>query len=233
VLEALKVAKQQRIISSTLDPLYVQMRAVQVYKALSASPNRTVIMLRPRRRHRLPQVLTEGKRKVLSKADEQLLEDMETKYMKVAGQPVPDASATPATAPAPATQRRRRRLRLRRHPPRIDSVASRCRSTRDGCERHLLVTEHARRLRRARQALGDRAGTCIQDDRQTRAVLDLGHRPPRGIEVHGVEKPVHDELLLVVGEADRAIRSAGRAIEEPRQRDRPTAIVTEREDRCA
>ena len=31
---AVTVAKQQRIISSTLDPLYVQQRAVQVYRAL-------------------------------------------------------------------------------------------------------------------------------------------------------------------------------------------------------
>ena len=104
VLEALKVAKQQRIISSTLDPLYVQMRAVQVYKALSASPNRTIIMLPTTPEGTgLPQVLTEGKRKVLTKADEQLLEDMETRYMKVAGQPVPETrgSPTPPAAAAP------------------------------------------------------------------------------------------------------------------------------------
>ena len=95
MLEALKVAKQQRIISSTLDPLYVQMRAVQVYKALSASPNRTIIMLPTTPEGTgLPQVLTEGKRKVLTKADEQLLEDMETRYMKVAGQPVPDTNGS-------------------------------------------------------------------------------------------------------------------------------------------
>jgi regulator of protease activity HflC (stomatin/prohibitin superfamily) len=101
VLEALKVAKQQRIISSTLDPLYVQMRAVQVYKTLSASPNRTIIMLPTTPEGTgLPQVLTEGKRKTLSKGDEQLLEDMEAKYMKVAGQPAPDPSAAPAPAPA-------------------------------------------------------------------------------------------------------------------------------------
>jgi regulator of protease activity HflC (stomatin/prohibitin superfamily) len=100
VLEALKVAKQQRIISSTLDPIYVQMRAVQVYKALSASVNRTIIMLPTTPEGTgLPQVLTEGKRKVLTQADEQLLQDMETRYMKVAGAPPPD----PGTAPAPPT----------------------------------------------------------------------------------------------------------------------------------
>jgi regulator of protease activity HflC (stomatin/prohibitin superfamily) len=103
VLEALKVAKQQRIISSTLDPLYVQMRAVQVYKTLSASPNRTIVMLPTTPEGTgLPQVLTEGKRKVLTAADEKLLEDMETRYMKVAGQPVPDASGSSAP-PTPAS----------------------------------------------------------------------------------------------------------------------------------
>ena len=102
VLEALKVAKQQRIISSTLDPLYVQMRAVQVYKTLSASPNRTVIMLPTTPEGTgLPQVLTDGKRKALTKADEQLLEDMETRYMKVAGQPMPDTSGSAAPPAAP------------------------------------------------------------------------------------------------------------------------------------
>jgi len=105
VLEALKVAKQQRIISSTLDPLYVQMRAVQVYKALSASPNRTIIMLPTTPEGTgLPQVLTEGKRKVLTKADEQLLEDMETRYMKVAGRPVSETTGSPASrTPTPPT----------------------------------------------------------------------------------------------------------------------------------
>jgi regulator of protease activity HflC (stomatin/prohibitin superfamily) len=104
VLEALKVAKQQRIISSTLDPLYVQMRAVQVYKALSASTNRTIIMLPTTPEGTgLPQVLTEGKRKVLSPADEQLLADMETRYMKVAGAPVPETTSPAPRPPAPAT----------------------------------------------------------------------------------------------------------------------------------
>lgn len=90
VLEALKVAKQQRIISSTLNALYVQQRAVQVYRTLSASPNRTIVMLPTTPEGTgLPQVLTEGKRKVLTPADEKLLEDMETKYMQVAKQPTP------------------------------------------------------------------------------------------------------------------------------------------------
>lgn len=45
VLEAINVAKQQLIISSTLDPLYVQHRAVQVYRSLAQSSNQTVITL--------------------------------------------------------------------------------------------------------------------------------------------------------------------------------------------
>jgi regulator of protease activity HflC (stomatin/prohibitin superfamily) len=100
VLEALKVAKQQRIISSTLDPLYVQQRAVQVYRALSASPNRTIVMLPTTPEGTgLPQVLTEGKRKVLTPADEKLLEDMEARYMKVARAPTPPIGGTPPPAP--------------------------------------------------------------------------------------------------------------------------------------
>ena len=104
VLEALKVAKQQRIISSTLDPLYVQQRAVQVYRTLSASTNRTVVMLPTTPEGTgLPQVLTEGKRKILTPADERLLEDMEARYMKVARRPSP-AIVTPPIAPStPAT----------------------------------------------------------------------------------------------------------------------------------
>jgi regulator of protease activity HflC (stomatin/prohibitin superfamily) len=93
VLEALKLAKQQRIISSTLDPLYVQQRAVQVYRTLSASPNRTIVMLPTTMDGTgLPQVLTEGKRKTLTAADEKLLEEMETRYMKTARQPIPPAT---------------------------------------------------------------------------------------------------------------------------------------------
>jgi hypothetical protein len=81
------------------------MRAVQVYKALSASPNRTIIMLPTTPEGTgLPQVLTDGKRKVLTKADEQLLEDMETRYMKVAGKPVPETTGSPAPrTPTPPT----------------------------------------------------------------------------------------------------------------------------------
>lgn len=109
VLEALKVAEQQRIISSTLDPLYVQQKAVQVYRALAHSQNRVIMML-PNSPDAtgMPQVLAEGKRKILTPADQKLLEDMEHRYMKVARQPAPPidptapAPATPTPEPAPA-----------------------------------------------------------------------------------------------------------------------------------
>ncbi|MBZ0230891.1 MAG: hypothetical protein K8M05_00945, partial [Deltaproteobacteria bacterium] len=104
VLEALKVAKQQQIISSTLDPLYVQQRAVQVYRTIGASNNRTILMLPNMPEGTgLPQVLTEGKRKVLTPADEKLLAEMEARYMQEARKPAPDeAPAAPAPEPEPA-----------------------------------------------------------------------------------------------------------------------------------
>jgi hypothetical protein len=82
VLDALKVAKKQRIISATLDPLYVQWRAVQVYRTLAESPNKAVVML-PNTEDGtgMPQVLTEGKRKVLTAEDEAYLAEMEQRYM--------------------------------------------------------------------------------------------------------------------------------------------------------
>jgi regulator of protease activity HflC (stomatin/prohibitin superfamily) len=116
VLEALRVAKQQQIISSTLDPLYVQQRAVQVYRAIGASSNRTIVVLPNMPEGTgLPQVLTEGKRKILSADDEALLKEMETRYMSEArkatspilpqapgGPDIPADNAAPAPAPAPA-----------------------------------------------------------------------------------------------------------------------------------
>lgn len=111
VLEALRVAKQQQIISSTLDPLYVQRKAVQVYRALAESPNKTVMML-PNTSDGtgMPKVLTEGRRKILSAADKELLADMEERYMKaVREQPnlmddmkAPGAGATDGEDDAPS-----------------------------------------------------------------------------------------------------------------------------------
>jgi regulator of protease activity HflC (stomatin/prohibitin superfamily) len=113
VLDALRVAKKQRIISATLDPLYVQWRAVQVYRALAESPNKTVIML-PNTADGtgMPLVLTEGKRKVLTAEDEVYLAEMEKRYMdKALEEPAvepgveadaDEGSARPAPEGAPA-----------------------------------------------------------------------------------------------------------------------------------
>jgi regulator of protease activity HflC (stomatin/prohibitin superfamily) len=100
VLEALKLAEQQRIISSTLDPLYVQQKAVQVYRTLAHSSNKVIMML-PNSPDAtgMPAVLSGGKRKILTPEDEKLLEDMEHRYMKVARQADP---ATDVVSPAPA-----------------------------------------------------------------------------------------------------------------------------------
>jgi regulator of protease activity HflC (stomatin/prohibitin superfamily) len=105
VLEALKAAKQQRIISATLDPLYVQRRAVQVYRSLASSGNKTIFVL-PNTADgtALPMVLVDRAHKVVSPADERLLQDMETRYMKVARDTTPapeEQPLTPQSAPTP------------------------------------------------------------------------------------------------------------------------------------
>jgi regulator of protease activity HflC (stomatin/prohibitin superfamily) len=105
VLEALRIAKQQAIISSTLDPLYVQQRAVEVYKKLAQSPNKTIVALPTTAEGTgLPQVLTEGRRKILSPADEALLRRMEEQYMDIAkAPPLPvEGGGEPAADPAAA-----------------------------------------------------------------------------------------------------------------------------------
>lgn len=85
VLGALKKAKEQQIIGSTLDPLYVQQKAVEVYKTLAASKNKTIIMLpNTDTATGMPLVLSEGRRKILSESDRKLLADMEDKYMAIA-----------------------------------------------------------------------------------------------------------------------------------------------------
>ncbi|MGH1346910.1 MAG: SPFH domain-containing protein [Nannocystales bacterium] len=89
VLEALKVAKQQEIISSTLDPIYVQRMAVQTYRQLAASSNKTVMVLpNTSQGTGLPQVLPAGVTRELSTADRELLREMEERYMKMASEPV-------------------------------------------------------------------------------------------------------------------------------------------------
>ena len=87
VLEALKVAKQQRIIRSTLDPLYVQRLAVQVYRLLASSDNKTVVVLpNSSKGTGMPRVLSGSKRKRITASDRKLLRDMEKRYMNFADQ---------------------------------------------------------------------------------------------------------------------------------------------------
>jgi regulator of protease activity HflC (stomatin/prohibitin superfamily) len=108
VLEALKAAKQQRIISSTLDPLYVQRRAVEVYRKLAQSSNKTIMVLPTTQDGTgMPQVMTQGRLKVATAEDDAFLKQMETKYMKVAAArepelPVPGAPVAPAPATPPS-----------------------------------------------------------------------------------------------------------------------------------
>ncbi len=108
VLEALKAAKQQMIISATLDPLYVQRQAIQVYRLLAQSPNKTILVL-PNTSDGtgMPLVLSSAKRKLLSPADRQLLKDIERRYMQIARhskrpQDRPGAGSAPDPRPAPA-----------------------------------------------------------------------------------------------------------------------------------
>ena len=89
ILKAIRIAKKQRIISSTLDPLYVQLRAVEVYRHLAESNNKTVMMLpNTTQGTGMPLVMTQGRRKVLSERErEQLdaeLERISKKYADVA-----------------------------------------------------------------------------------------------------------------------------------------------------
>lgn len=84
VFEALKVNKRQRIIAETLDPLYVQWAAVQVYRKLAESPNNTVIML-PNTADGtgVPQILSGGQRKNLTAEDESDLARIEQYYRSI------------------------------------------------------------------------------------------------------------------------------------------------------
>jgi regulator of protease activity HflC (stomatin/prohibitin superfamily) len=99
VLDALGQAEQQRIISETLDPLYLQKLAVDAYRKLAKAPNKTIIVL-PNSSHGtgLPLILPQGKKKTFSKADEKLLEEMETKYMKIADEAKAPSPALPTKA---------------------------------------------------------------------------------------------------------------------------------------
>jgi regulator of protease activity HflC (stomatin/prohibitin superfamily) len=85
VLTALKEAKQQLIISETLDSLYLQRVAVDVYGKIAKSHNKTIVVLpNSPKGTGMPLVLSSGKRKALTPADEKMLKEMEVRYMKIA-----------------------------------------------------------------------------------------------------------------------------------------------------
>ena len=112
VLEALKVAKQQEIISSTLDPIYVQRMAVQAYRKLAASSNKTVMVLpNTAQGTGLPQVLPASESRELSTEDRALLDEMEKRYMKMATEAIEGADVElpePPPRPKPSPSRRPR-----------------------------------------------------------------------------------------------------------------------------
>jgi len=126
VLEAIRVAKQQLIISSTLDPLYVQQRAIQVYRKVAKSDNQvTIVLPNSSEGTALPLILKPKSRRVLTDADKSRinseLDALEEEYKGTIRMDVPDeddnfdaipaetgsvpdvvAPVPPADVPAPA-----------------------------------------------------------------------------------------------------------------------------------
>ncbi len=75
VLKAIGEAKQQLTISSTLDPLYVQYRAIQAYRKIAQSDNQTTIVLpNSAKGTALPLVLQPDSRRVFSVADKKRID---------------------------------------------------------------------------------------------------------------------------------------------------------------
>jgi regulator of protease activity HflC (stomatin/prohibitin superfamily) len=84
VLEAIKVARQQSIISSTLDPLYVQREAVQTYRKLAQSSNKAFVVL-PNTSDgtAMPLVHQQGRTRALTERVDEMLADKETEWMTI------------------------------------------------------------------------------------------------------------------------------------------------------
>lgn len=75
ILNAIGEAKQQLTISSTLDPLYVQYRAIQAYRKIAQSNNQTTIVLpNSSKGTALPVVLQPDTRRVFSTQDKKRIE---------------------------------------------------------------------------------------------------------------------------------------------------------------
>ncbi len=109
VAEALKAAEQQRIIGATLDHLYIQRQAIQVYRLLAQSPNKTILVLpNSPTGTGIPLVLSDDTRKIISPADLQLLKDMRKQYGlddiaktdKLGATPASTTPTAPGTPPA-------------------------------------------------------------------------------------------------------------------------------------
>jgi regulator of protease activity HflC (stomatin/prohibitin superfamily) len=100
VIEALAVANEQEIIGATLSPLYVQRKAVQVYRQLAEGPNETVVVLpNTPEGTGLPKVLARGERRPLSAADRAFLTEMEERYMQIAEMDLEAMVDDPALVP--------------------------------------------------------------------------------------------------------------------------------------
>ncbi len=79
--EARRVREEQKVISASLDPLYIQREAVQVYKRIGESNNKTIIVL-PNTADGtgMPLVKSAGKRKVLTEKEKVMLRNLDIKY---------------------------------------------------------------------------------------------------------------------------------------------------------
>ncbi|MCP4448111.1 MAG: hypothetical protein GY811_22660 [Myxococcales bacterium] len=109
VLKAIAEAKQQLTISSTLDPLYVQYRAIQAYRKISKSDNQTTIILpNSSEGTALPLVLQPKSRRVFTKADtiriEKELDKLETDLKQKARISETEASSGASSAETPEAE---------------------------------------------------------------------------------------------------------------------------------
>ncbi len=104
VLEAIRVAKQQLIISSTLDPLYVQQRAIQVYRKVAKGDNEvTIVLPNSSEGTALPLILEPKTRRVLTAADvkriDAELEVLEEKFKGSISMDVPEGTSIEGSEP--------------------------------------------------------------------------------------------------------------------------------------
>ncbi len=104
---AVNVSDQQRIIGKTLDPLFVQREAIEVYRMLAASKSDTVIVLPSQSEGTaLPQILPKGSAssKKISEAEKAKLRALNKKYgvKEFSESMTKSLKVAPAVAPEPA-----------------------------------------------------------------------------------------------------------------------------------